>query len=80
MYYCCGLKTHNMIQEATDTRQVKAAYCQHCQGWIRVAAFPWCEDSKEARKEFKQHIKDGNRIALLLLTEWNEAETPFCSC
>jgi len=68
------------METTVDTRQIKAAYCQHCKGWIRAAAFPWCETSKAAVKEFKQHIKDGNRIELLNLTEWEANKTPFCSC
>ncbi len=64
-----------------DTRQVKATYCQHCGNWIRVAAFPWSEENKETIKEFRQHIKDGNRIEVLLLTTWNAADnSKMCSC
>jgi hypothetical protein len=70
-----------MEDAQVDTRQVKAAFCQHCKGWVRVAAFPWCENDKGCVKRFKQHIKDGNHIELMLLTEWDEDEDKFfCIC
>lgn len=67
--------------DPNDQRKVKTAICQHCNHWIRVAAFPWCETDKDAIKEFRGHAKDGNIIDVMLLNEWNARPSePICNC
>lgn len=69
------------VAEPNDTRQVKAAFCQHCGNWIRVAAFPLCDLDRRSRRQFNQYIKDGNRIEVMLLNEWNTRPIgSMCKC
>lgn len=65
---------------AADTRQVQAAYCRVCGGWIVVACFPDCQSRKDTQKQFAACAVAGDTVKVLLLTEWNASDCELCSC
>ena len=69
-----------MKTEEIDIRQVKAAICQKCSGWVMVSCFPDCEKRPESRREFVKCINDGDEITVLLLTEWNASAQRKVMC
>jgi hypothetical protein len=60
---------------------VKASVCQHCGGWVRIAALAYFKTNTRARNEFMKEVATYNlSVQEMPIQEWREKNIDRCAC